>query len=251
MNKITLGGTSFSVKFNNSSSSLLRSNSKRATADIANAMRKSRLERNQLCERQLSCAQLMDRFAGSSVTFSVPDPDGHRIRSGAVSPNVIYTVALCHRKIGVALACNVGFSHQSLSFQMVGSHGYDFRCSRSLYEEFKYLRATVLQLREDSRTKCFNPLANVPCGSERGTLVANVPCRSGPGTMSIPEAVFIKELKQIIDEDVNNENVVRLVLVTESFPLLASPELILEWQKRLLVVLTGQVALDVGLLYMC
>ncbi|XP_020538342.1 bifunctional fucokinase/fucose pyrophosphorylase isoform X2 [Jatropha curcas] len=106
---------------------------------------------------------------------------------------------------------------------------------------------------------------------------ANVPRGSGLGTSSILAAAVVKGLLQITDGDESNENVARLVLVleqlmgtgggwqdqigglypgikfTKSFPgiplrlqvipLLASPQLILELQQRLLVVFTGQVRL--------
>lgn len=106
---------------------------------------------------------------------------------------------------------------------------------------------------------------------------ANVPRGSGLGTSSILSAAVVKALLQITDGDDSNENVTRLVLVleqvmgtgggwqdqvgglypgikfTSSFPgiplrlqvnpLLASPQLITELQKRLLVVFTGQVRL--------
>ncbi|GAB4844624.1 hypothetical protein Ancab_038025 [Ancistrocladus abbreviatus] len=106
---------------------------------------------------------------------------------------------------------------------------------------------------------------------------ANVPRGSGLGTSSILAAAVVKGLLQIIDGDVSNENVARLVLVLEQLmgtgggwqdqigglypgikfttsfpgiplrlqviPLLASPQLILELQQRLLVVFTGQVRL--------
>lgn len=105
---------------------------------------------------------------------------------------------------------------------------------------------------------------------------ANVPRGSGLGTSSILSAAVVKALLQITDGDDSNENVTRLVLVleqvmgtgggwqdqvgglypgikfTSSFPgiplrlqvnpLLASPQLITELQKRLLVVFTGQVS---------
>ncbi|KAL3832847.1 hypothetical protein ACJIZ3_007583 [Penstemon smallii] len=104
---------------------------------------------------------------------------------------------------------------------------------------------------------------------------ANVPRGSGLGTSSILSAAVVKALLQIIDGDYSNENVTRLVLVleqvmgtgggwqdqigglypgikfTSSFPgiplrlqvnpLLASPQLIKELQRRLLVVFTGQI----------
>ncbi|KAI9109904.1 hypothetical protein K1719_018945 [Acacia pycnantha] len=106
---------------------------------------------------------------------------------------------------------------------------------------------------------------------------ANVPRGSGLGTSSILAAAVVKGLLQIIDGDESTENVARLVLVleqlmgtgggwqdqigglypgikcTSSFPgiplrlqvipLLASPQLIVELQQRLLVVFTGQVRL--------
>ncbi|XP_065860125.1 bifunctional fucokinase/fucose pyrophosphorylase isoform X2 [Euphorbia lathyris] len=106
---------------------------------------------------------------------------------------------------------------------------------------------------------------------------AKVPRGSGLGTSSILAAAVVKGLLQISDGDESNENVARLVLVleqlmgtgggwqdqigglypgikfTSSFPgiplrlqvipLLASPQLILELQQRLLVVFTGQVRL--------
>ncbi|GAY45752.1 hypothetical protein CUMW_091760 [Citrus unshiu] len=106
---------------------------------------------------------------------------------------------------------------------------------------------------------------------------ANVPRGSGLGTSSILAAAVVKALLQITDGDQSNENVARLVLLleqlmgtgggwqdqigglypgikfTSSFPgiplrlqvipLLASPQLILELQQRLLVVFTGQVRL--------
>ncbi|KAL9229015.1 hypothetical protein vseg_004533 [Gypsophila vaccaria] len=106
---------------------------------------------------------------------------------------------------------------------------------------------------------------------------ANVPRGSGLGTSSILAAAVVKGLLQIIDGDDGNENVARLVLVLEQLmgtgggwqdqigglypgikfttsfpgiplrlqvvPLLASPELKLELQQRLLVVFTGQVRL--------
>ncbi|XP_024024127.1 bifunctional fucokinase/fucose pyrophosphorylase [Morus notabilis] len=106
---------------------------------------------------------------------------------------------------------------------------------------------------------------------------ANVPRGSGLGTSSILAAAVVKGLVQITDGDASNENVARLVLVLEQImgtgggwqdqigglypgikftasfpgiplrlqvtPLLASPQLILELQQRLLVVFTGQVRL--------
>ncbi|KAM4105325.1 hypothetical protein ACJW30_06G224100 [Castanea mollissima] len=106
---------------------------------------------------------------------------------------------------------------------------------------------------------------------------ANVPRGSGLGTSSILAAAVVKGLLQITDGDESNENVARLVLVLEQLmgtgggwqdqigglypgikytasfpgiplrlqviPLLASPQLILELQQRLLVVFTGQVRL--------
>ncbi|KAM4094828.1 hypothetical protein ACB094_06G224200 [Castanea mollissima] len=103
---------------------------------------------------------------------------------------------------------------------------------------------------------------------------ANVPRGSGLGTSSILAAAVVKGLLQITDGDESNENVARLVLVLEQLmgtgggwqdqigglypgikytasfpgiplrlqviPLLASPQLILELQQRLLVVFTGQ-----------
>ncbi|KAK4778063.1 hypothetical protein SAY87_018250 [Trapa incisa] len=106
---------------------------------------------------------------------------------------------------------------------------------------------------------------------------ANVPRGSGLGTSSILAAAVVKGLLQISDGDSSNENVARLVLVleqimgtgggwqdqvgglypgikcTSSFPgvplrlqvvpLLASPQLVIELQHRLLIVFTGQVRL--------
>ncbi|XP_041000625.1 bifunctional fucokinase/fucose pyrophosphorylase isoform X3 [Juglans microcarpa x Juglans regia] len=106
---------------------------------------------------------------------------------------------------------------------------------------------------------------------------ANVPRGSGLGTSSILAAAVVKGLLQITKGDENNENVARLVLVLEQLmgtgggwqdqigglypgikftasfpgiplrlqviPLLASPQLILELQQRLLVIFTGQVRL--------
>ncbi|KAE8700976.1 Bifunctional fucokinase/fucose pyrophosphorylase [Hibiscus syriacus] len=106
---------------------------------------------------------------------------------------------------------------------------------------------------------------------------ANVPRGSGLGTSSILAAAVVKGLLQIISGDDSNENVARLVLVLEQlmgtgggwqdqigglypgikfttsypgiplrlqvFPLVPSPQLILELQQRLLVVFTGQVRL--------
>ncbi|KAK9758096.1 hypothetical protein RND81_01G206500 [Saponaria officinalis] len=106
---------------------------------------------------------------------------------------------------------------------------------------------------------------------------ANVPRGSGLGTSSILAAAVVKGLLQIMDRDDGTENVARLVLVLEQLmgtgggwqdqigglypgikfttsfpgiplrlqvvPLLASPELKLELQQRLLVVFTGQVRL--------
>lgn len=105
---------------------------------------------------------------------------------------------------------------------------------------------------------------------------ANVPRGSGLGTSSILAAAVVKGLLHIMEEDENNENVARLVLVleqimgtgggwqdqigglypgikcTSSFPgkplrlqvipLLASPQLVSELEQRLLVVFTGQVS---------
>jgi fucokinase len=105
---------------------------------------------------------------------------------------------------------------------------------------------------------------------------ANVPRGSGLGTSSILAAAVVKGLLQITDGDENNENVARLVLVLEQLmgtgggwqdqigglypgikftasfpgiplrlqviPLLASSQLILELQQRLIVVFTGQVS---------
>ncbi|XP_057981500.1 bifunctional fucokinase/fucose pyrophosphorylase [Malania oleifera] len=106
---------------------------------------------------------------------------------------------------------------------------------------------------------------------------ANVPRGSGLGTSSILAAAVVKGLLQITDGDESNENVARLVLVLEQLmgtgggwqdqigglypgikftasfpgiplrlqviPLLASPQLFVELQDRLLVVFTGQVRL--------
>lgn len=106
---------------------------------------------------------------------------------------------------------------------------------------------------------------------------ANVPRGSGLGTSSILAAAVVKGLLQITDGDESNENVARLVLVLEQLmgtgggwqdqigglypgikftasfpgiplrlqviPLLASSQLILELQQRLIVVFTGQVRL--------
>ncbi|KAG6725658.1 bifunctional fucokinase/fucose pyrophosphorylase isoform X3 [Carya illinoinensis] len=106
---------------------------------------------------------------------------------------------------------------------------------------------------------------------------ANVPRGSGLGTSSILAAAVVKGLLQITKGDESNENVARLVLVLEQLmgtgggwqdqigglypgikftasfpgiplrlqviPLLASPQLILELQQRLLVIFTGQVRL--------
>ncbi|GAV65254.1 LOW QUALITY PROTEIN: GHMP_kinases_N domain-containing protein/Fucokinase domain-containing protein, partial [Cephalotus follicularis] len=106
---------------------------------------------------------------------------------------------------------------------------------------------------------------------------ANVPRGSGLGTSSILAAAVVKGLLQISNGDDTNENDARLVLVLEQLmgtgggwqdqigglypgikfttsfpgiplrlqvtPLLASPQLILELQKRLLVVFSGQVRL--------
>lgn len=106
---------------------------------------------------------------------------------------------------------------------------------------------------------------------------ANVPRGSGLGTSSILAAAVVKGLLQITDGDDSNENVARLVLVLEQLmgtgggwqdqigglypgikftasfpgiplrlqviPLLASPQLTLELQQRLLVIFTGQVRL--------
>lgn len=107
---------------------------------------------------------------------------------------------------------------------------------------------------------------------------ANVPRGSGLGTSSILAAAVVKGLVQITDGDASNENVARLVLVLEQImgtgggwqdqigglypgikftasfpgiplrlqviPLLASPQLVLELQQRLLVVFTGQVSIQ-------
>ncbi|KAA8520772.1 hypothetical protein F0562_014956 [Nyssa sinensis] len=106
---------------------------------------------------------------------------------------------------------------------------------------------------------------------------ANVPRGSGLGTSSILAAAVVKGLLQITNGDESNENIARLVLVLEQLmgtgggwqdqigglypsikftasfpgvplrlqviPLLASPQLIRELQRRLLVVFTGQVRL--------
>ncbi|KAL8167003.1 hypothetical protein V2J09_008502 [Rumex salicifolius] len=106
---------------------------------------------------------------------------------------------------------------------------------------------------------------------------AHVPRGSGLGTSSILAAAVVKGLLQILNGDISNENVARLVLVleqlmgtgggwqdqigglypgikfTNSFPgiplrlqvnpLLASPLLVSELQTRMLVVFTGQVRL--------
>ncbi|KAF5204955.1 Bifunctional fucokinase/fucose pyrophosphorylase [Thalictrum thalictroides] len=106
---------------------------------------------------------------------------------------------------------------------------------------------------------------------------ANVPRGSGLGTSSILAAAVVKGLLQIMEGDESNENVARLVLVleqimgtgggwqdqigglypgikfTSSFPgiplrlqvipLMASTQLVLEIEQRLLVVFTGQVRL--------
>ncbi|KAB1219677.1 Bifunctional fucokinase/fucose pyrophosphorylase [Morella rubra] len=106
---------------------------------------------------------------------------------------------------------------------------------------------------------------------------ANVPRGSGLGTSSILAAAVVKGLLQITEGDDSNETVARLVLVLEQLmgtgggwqdqigglypgikftasypgiplrlqviPLLASPQLILELQQRLLVIFTGQVRL--------
>ncbi|KAF8379975.1 hypothetical protein HHK36_027442 [Tetracentron sinense] len=106
---------------------------------------------------------------------------------------------------------------------------------------------------------------------------ANVPRGSGLGTSSILAAAVVKGLLQIMEGDESNENVARLVLVLEQImgtgggwqdqigglypgikftasfpgiplrlqviPLVASPQLILELEQRLLVVFTGQVRL--------
>ncbi|XP_062155727.1 bifunctional fucokinase/fucose pyrophosphorylase [Alnus glutinosa] len=106
---------------------------------------------------------------------------------------------------------------------------------------------------------------------------ANVPRGSGLGTSSILAAAVVKGLLQITDGDDSNESVARLVLVLEQLmgtgggwqdqigglypgikftasfpgiplrlqviPLVASPQLTLELQQRLLVVFTGQVRL--------
>ncbi|XP_021767298.1 bifunctional fucokinase/fucose pyrophosphorylase-like isoform X1 [Chenopodium quinoa] len=106
---------------------------------------------------------------------------------------------------------------------------------------------------------------------------ANVPRGSGLGTSSILAAAVVKGLLQIIEGDDEEENVARLVLVLEQLmgtgggwqdqigglypgikfttsfpgiplrlqviPLLASPELMLQLHRRLLVVFTGQVRL--------
>lgn len=107
---------------------------------------------------------------------------------------------------------------------------------------------------------------------------ANVPRGSGLGTSSVLAAAVVKGLVQITDGDASNENVARLVLVLEQImgtgggwqdqigglypgikftasfpgiplrlqviPLLASPQLVLELQQRLLVVFTGQVSIQ-------
>ncbi|KAF9602313.1 hypothetical protein IFM89_026430 [Coptis chinensis] len=109
------------------------------------------------------------------------------------------------------------------------------------------------------------------------TTWANVPRGSGLGTSSILAAAVVKGLLQIMEEDDSNENVARLVLVLEQImgtgggwqdqigglypgikfsasfpavplrlqviPLMASPQLMLELEQRLLVVFTGQVRL--------
>jgi fucokinase len=106
---------------------------------------------------------------------------------------------------------------------------------------------------------------------------ANVPRGSGLGTSSILAAAVVKGLLQITDGDDSNESVARLVLVLEQLmgtgggwqdqigglypgikftasfpgiplrlqviPLVASPQLTLELQQRLLVVFTGQVSI--------
>ncbi|PON39024.1 4-diphosphocytidyl-2C-methyl-D-erythritol kinase [Trema orientale] len=112
---------------------------------------------------------------------------------------------------------------------------------------------------------------------------SNVPRGSGLGTSSILAAAVVKGLIQITDGDASNENVARLVLVLEQLmgtgggwqdqigglypgikftasfpgvplrlqviPLLASPQLILELQQRLLVVFTGQVSVVASFLF--
>ncbi|KAF5743775.1 hypothetical protein HS088_TW08G00362 [Tripterygium wilfordii] len=106
---------------------------------------------------------------------------------------------------------------------------------------------------------------------------AKVPRGSGLGTSSILAAAVVKALLQIIDGDMSNENVARLVLVLEQLmgtgggwqdqigglypgikftasfpgiplrlqviPLLATPQLTMVLEQRLLVVFTGQVRL--------
>lgn len=112
---------------------------------------------------------------------------------------------------------------------------------------------------------------------------AKVPRGSGLGTSSILSAAVVKALLQIIDGDDSNENVARLVLVSEQLmgtgggwqdqigglypgikftssfpgvplrlqvvPLLASPQLISKLHERLLVVFTGQVSITYSKLF--
>ena len=105
---------------------------------------------------------------------------------------------------------------------------------------------------------------------------ANVPRGSGLGTSSILAAAVVKGFLNLMDEDESNENVARIVLVLEQImgtgggwqdqigglypgikctysfpgqplrlqviPLVSSPELVLDLERRLLVVFTGQVS---------
>lgn len=58
-------------------------------------------EQAQLYEWQLARAKRIGRISLSTVTLAVPDPDGHRIGSGAATLNAIYALAMHYQKLGL------------------------------------------------------------------------------------------------------------------------------------------------------
>ncbi|KAK1420244.1 hypothetical protein QVD17_21683 [Tagetes erecta] len=65
-------------------------------------------EQAALYEWQLKRAVRMGRISESTVTLAVPDPDGHRIGSGAATLNAILALANHYKRCQVANGCNDG-----------------------------------------------------------------------------------------------------------------------------------------------
>uniref|UniRef100_A0A2N9IZ06 GDP-fucose pyrophosphorylase domain-containing protein n=1 Tax=Fagus sylvatica TaxID=28930 RepID=A0A2N9IZ06_FAGSY len=73
-----------------------------------------------LYDWQLNRAKRLGRISPSTLTLSVPDPDGHRIGSGAATLNAIHALAAHYQLVSTDYDSNSGYSmpHQSSNNQL-------------------------------------------------------------------------------------------------------------------------------------